>query len=444
MEPIKILTANIDKPDSTSIGTYIAAGGYKAAEKALKMKPEEVTQLVKDSELRGRGGAGFPTGNKWSFVPKNAPNPTYLLCNADESEPGTFKDRLLIEKDPHILIEGMIIAGYAIGSNPMSYIYIRGEFFYGATVLEKALAEARERGLLGRNLFGSGFDFDITVARGAGAYICGEETGLIESIEGHRGQPRVKPPFPAIVGAFGGPTVVQNVETLACVPLIVNNGAEWFKGFGSPKNTGPKLYCVSGTVRKPGVYEFPMGINLKELIFDHCGGVPEGRKLKAVIPGGASAPMLTADEIDLPLNFDALMKAGSMLGSAGIIVIDDSVCIVDATWRLAKFFAHESCGQCTPCREGTNWMEAMLFRIEQGEGRPGDIDALYDIAGNIGSVVDLKESGKSLCALGDASTGPVMSSIKKFRAEYEHHIREKSCLSETRRYRRHDMAAAAH
>src|SRR5216684_1800525 len=328
MDPIKILTANIDKPSSTAIAVYLDGGGYKAAEKALKMKPEDVTQVVKDSELRGRGGAGFPSGAKWSFVPKNAPKPTWLLCNADESEPGTFKDRVLMEKDTHLLIEGMIISGFAIGSNPMSYIYIRGEFYYGAMVLEKALDEARAKGYLGKNILGSGFDFDITVARGAGAYICGEETGLIESVEGHRGQPRVKPPFPAVVGAFGGPTVVQNVETLACVPLIIDKGAQWFKSFGSPKNTGPKLYCVSGTIRKPGVYEFPMGINLKALIF-----------------GGASAPMLTADEIDIPLNFDALMQAGSMLGSAGIIVLDDSVCIVDAVWRLAKFFAHESCGQ---------------------------------------------------------------------------------------------------
>ncbi len=345
MEPIKVLTANIDKPNSTSVDVYLAGGGYKAAEKALKMKPEEVTQIVKDSELRGRGGAGFPCGMKWSFVPKNAPKPTYLLCNADESEPGTFKDRVIIERDPHLLIEGMIIAAYAIGSCPMSYIYIRGEFYYGATVLDKALEEARARGFLGKNIFGSGFDFDITVHRGAGAYICGEETGLIESVEGHRGQPRVKPPFPAVVGVFGGPTVVNNVETLACVPFIINNGAEWFKGFGSPKNTGPKLYCVSGAVKKPGVYEFPMGISLKELIYDHCGGITGDRKVKAVIPGGASAPMLTADELDLPLNFDAVMKAGSMLGSAGIIVIDESMCIVDAVWRLAKFFAHESCGK---------------------------------------------------------------------------------------------------
>jgi NADH-quinone oxidoreductase subunit F len=433
MEQIKVLLANIDKPNSTSVEVY---GDYAAARQALAMKPEEIIQIVKDSELRGRGGAGFPTGNKWGFVPKNAPKPTWLLCNADESEPGTFKDRVIMEQDPHLLIEGMIISAYAIGSNPMAYIYIRGEFYYGATVLDKALEEARAKGYLGQNIFGSGFDFDITVHRGAGAYICGEETGLIESVEGHRGQPRVKPPFPAVVGVFGGPTVVNNVETLACVPLIIKNGAEWFKSFGIPKNTGPKLYCVSGTVKKPGVYEFPMGINLKELVFEHCGGLPEGRKLKAVIPGGASAPMLTADEIDIPLTFDALMKAGSMLGSAGIIVLDDSVCIVDAVWRLSKFFAHESCGQCTPCREGTNWMESVLDRLERGEGRQQDADLLLDMADNIG--------GKSLCALGDAAIGPVISSIKKFRDEYLHHVTHKSCLPETKRYRRLDMAVAAH
>jgi NADH-quinone oxidoreductase subunit F len=436
MEPIKVLTANIEKPNSTTIGVYIDGGGYKAAEKALKMTPDEVIQLVKDSELRGRGGAGFPTGNKWGFVPKNAPRPTWLLCNADESEPGTFKDRVIMELDPHLLIEGMIIAAYAIGSNPMSYIYIRGEFYYAATVLDKALDEAREKGYLGKNIFGSGFDFDITVHRGAGAYICGEETGLIESVEGHRGQPRVKPPFPAVVGVFGGPTVVNNVETLACVPLIINNGAEWFKSFGSPKNTGPKLYCVSGSVKKPGVYEFPLGVNLKELIYDHCGGILGDRQLKAVIPGGASAPMLLPDEIDLPLNFDAVMKAGSMLGSAGIIVLDDSVCIVDAVWRLSKFFAHESCGQCTPCREGTNWLESVLDRIERGEGRQHDADLLLDMSDNIG--------GKSLCALGDAAIGPVISSVRKFRDEYLHHIEHKSCLPATIRYRRLDAPVAAH
>ncbi|MEO6487931.1 MAG: NADH-quinone oxidoreductase subunit NuoF [Thermoanaerobaculia bacterium] len=436
MDPIKVLTANIDEPNSTSIDVYVEGGGYEAARKALQMKPEEIVQVVKDSELRGRGGAGFPTGMKWGFVPKNAPKPTWLLCNADESEPGTFKDRVIIEKDPHLLIEGMIINAFAIGSNPMSYIYIRGEFYYGAMVLDRALEEARTKGFLGKNIFGSGFDFDITVHRGAGAYICGEETGLIESVEGHRGQPRVKPPFPAVIGVFGGPTVVQNVETIACVTLIIKNGAEWFKSFGTPKNTGPKLYCVSGSVKKPCVYEFPMGVNLKELIYEHCGGTLGDRKLKAVIPGGASAPMLLPNEIDVPLNFDAIMKAGSMLGSAGIIVIDESMCIVDAVWRLAKFFAHESCGQCTPCREGTNWMESILDRLERGKGRQQDADLLLDMADNIG--------GKSLCALGDAAIGPVISSVKKFRDEYLHHVTHGTCLPGTMRYRRLDAAVAAH
>lgn len=434
MEPIKILTANVGKPNSASIDTYMSSGGYETLKKAFSMTPEQVTDEVKNSEMRGRGGAGFPTGMKWSFVPKNSPKPTYLLCNADESEPGTFKDRVIIEQDPHLLIEGMIITSYAIRSCPMAYIYIRGEFYFGAMVLEKALEEARAKGFLGKNILGSGFDLDITVHRGAGAYICGEETGLIESIEGKRGQPRVKPPFPAVVGVFGGPTVVNNVETIACVPLIIKNGADWFKSFGVPKNTGPKLYCVSGHVNKPGVYEFPMGVNLKELLYEHCGGITDGRKLKAVIPGGGSAPMLKPDEIDLAMNFDAVMKAGSMFGSAGIIVMNDSVCIVEATWRLLKFFAHESCGQCTPCREGTNWMESVLDRLEHGGGRPEDADLLFDITDNLG--------GKSLCALGDAACGPVASSVKKFRDEYMYHITHKTCLPGTKRYRRLDLAAA--
>ncbi|MEO8217549.1 MAG: NADH-quinone oxidoreductase subunit NuoF [Acidobacteriota bacterium] len=434
MEQLQILSARWGKDNS--IDTYIADGGYGILSDVLAMSPETITQAVKDSELRGRGGAGFPTGMKWSFVPKSAPKPTYLICNADESEPGTFKDREIMEKDPHLLIEGMIMAARAINSSPMGYIYIRGEFYYGAMVLEKALAEARQRGYLGKNILGSGFDYDLTVHRGAGAYICGEETGLIESLEGKRGQPRVKPPFPAVVGVFGGPTVVNNVETLACVPLIMKNGANWFKSFGIPKNTGPKLYCVSGHIKKPGVYEFPMTITLRELIYEHCGGITDDRKLKAVIPGGASAPMLTAGEIDLPLTFDALMKAGSMLGSAGIIVMDESACIVDATWRLAKFFAHESCGQCTPCREGTNWLESILLRLERGEGRPQDADLLMDMSDNIG--------GKSLCAFGDAAIGPVMSSVEKFRDEYLYHVEHKACLPETRRYHRREMLVGAH
>ena len=428
MEPLKILTKNVGKPNSRSIDSYLESGGYKALEKALKMTPEQITEEVKASELRGRGGAGFPTGVKWGFVPKNTGKPIYLLCNADESEPGTFKDRVIIEQDPHLLIESMIISAYAIGSCNMAYIYIRGEFVYGARVLNKALEEARERGYLGRNILGSGFDLDITVHRGAGAYICGEETGLIESLEGKRGQPRVKPPFPAVVGVFGAPTVVNNVETLACVPMIIENGADWFKSFGIPKNTGPKLYCVSGEVKKPGVYEFPMTINLKELIYEHCGGILDDRKLKAVIPGGGSAPMLRADEIDLPLTFDAVMQAGSMLGSAGVMVISEATCIVEATWRLLKFFAHESCGQCTPCREGTNWLESILDRIERGEGRPEDADTILDMADNIG--------GKSLCALGDAACGPAISSVRKFRDEFLYHVEHKRCLPGTRQYRK--------
>lgn len=437
MEPIRVLLKNVDKPNSTSIDTYLAGGGYAAAKKALTtMKREQVIEEVKNSEMRGRGGAGFPTGMKWGFVPQNSGKPIYLLCNADESEPGTFKDRVIMEKDPHLLIEGMIISAFAIGSGAMGYIYIRGEFYYAAEVLERALAEARAKGYLGKNIFGSGFDYDLTVHRGAGAYICGEETGLIESLEGKRGQPRVKPPFPAVVGVFGAPTVVNNVETLACVPLIIENGAEWFKTFGSPKNTGPKLYCVSGQVKRPGTYEFPLGVNLNELIFEHCGGMRDGRKLKAVIPGGASAPMLLPHECDLPMNFDAVMKAGSMLGSAGVIVIDDSTCIVEATWRLAMFFAVESCGQCTPCREGTNWMESLLDRLERGEGRPQDADLLLDMADNMG--------GKALCALADAAIGPVVSAVSKFRDEFLYHVTHKTCLPGTRRFHRLDMVAAAH
>jgi len=427
MEPIRILTANIDKPDSATIEGYMSTGGYSALEKSLKMTPEKIIEEVKASEIRGRGGAGFPMGVKWGFVPQNTGKDIYLLANADESEPGTFKDRVIIERDPHRLIEGMIISAYAIHSCPMAYIYIRGEFYFGATVLEKALDEARAKGFLGKNILGSGFDLDITVHRGAGAYICGEETGLIESLEGKRGQPRVKPPFPAVVGVFGGPTVVNNVETLACVPMIMDKGAAWFRGFGIPKNTGPKLYCVSGHVKKPGVYEFPMDINLKELIYDHCGGILDDRELKAVIPGGGSAPMLTRDEISVPLTFDAIMQAGSMLGSAGVIVMNDSTCIVEAAWRLLKFFAHESCGQCTPCREGTNWLESVFHRIENGAGRPEDAELILDMADNIG--------GKSLCALGDAACGPAVSSVKKFKDEFLYHIENKACLPGTQKYR---------
>jgi len=417
----KILLRNVDKPNSQRISTYLDSGGYGAWRKALKqMTPEEVTAEVTKSGLRGRGGAGFPTGRKWSFVPKESPKPKYLVCNADESEPGTFKDRLLIEKDPHMVIEGIAISSYAIGAHT-AYIYIRGEFPYGAKVLEKAIAEAYEQKFLGRNILGSGYSLDIYVHRGAGAYICGEETALLESLEGKRGWPRIRPPFPAVVGLFKCPTIVNNVETLANVPHIVLNGGAWYAKIGrDERNTGPKLYCLSGHVKRPGVYEFPLGVNLKELIYDHGGGILGGRELKAVIPGGSSSSVLTADEIDVPADFDSLAKAGSSLGSAGIIVMDETTCLVDATLNLAKFYAHESCGQCTPCREGTGWVVKVLRRIEHGFGRPEDLDLLLDICGS-------NMIATTICPLWDGAVLPVRSAIRKFRQEFEDHIRQGKC-----------------
>ncbi|HXM75559.1 MAG TPA: NADH-quinone oxidoreductase subunit NuoF, partial [Thermoanaerobaculia bacterium] len=387
--------------------------------------PEKVTDEVKRSGLRGRGGAGFPTGMKWGFVPKDTRGkPVYLLCNADESEPGTFKDRLLIEEDPHQLLEGMILSAYAVKCRT-AYIYIRGEFYLGARVLDEAIEEARKEGFLGENILGSGYSLDIYVHRGAGAYICGEETGLIESLEGKRGQPRIKPPFPAVSGVFASPTIVNNVETLACVVHIVNRGADWFAKIGrNEKNTGPKLYCLSGPVHRPGVYEAPMGLQMKDLIFgDAYGrGMKDGRKVKAVIPGGASAAMLTAAEIeDCPLDFDGLAAKKSMLGSAAIIVMNEDTCIVDATKNLAKFFSHESCGQCTPCREGTPWLHRVVSRIEAGEGRMEDIELLERISNQMAN-------GMTICVFSDAAIAPVLSSVGKFRDEFRHHVDQNRCL----------------
>jgi NADH-quinone oxidoreductase subunit F len=426
MEPV--LLARIGKADSRSIEGYIADGGYAALRTVLTggWTPERLTDEVKKSGLRGRGGAGFPTGVKWGFVPKDTKGkPVYLLCNADESEPGTFKDRLLMEKDPHQVIEGTILSAYALKCRA-AYIYIRGEFYLGARVLNQALEEAYAKGFLGENILGSGYALDLTVHRGAGAYICGEETGLIESLEGKRGQPRIKPPFPAVVGVFGSPTIVNNVETLACVVHIVNRGAEWFAKIGrNEKNTGPKLYCLSGHVNRPGVYESPIGLQLKELIFgDAYGrGVPHGRKIKAVIPGGASANMLTAAEIeDCPLDFDGVAAKGSMLGSAAIIVMNEDTCIVRAAQNMAKFFSHESCGQCTPCREGTPWLYKVLTRIEEGEGRPEDIDLLERICNQMGN-------GMTICVFADAAIAPPLSSVQKFRDEYRYHVEHKRCLA---------------
>ncbi len=402
--------------EAPPLSYYKKHGGYEALKKSFGMKPDEIIGEMKKSNMRGRGGAGFPTGMKWSFIPKESKMPKYIVCNCDESEPGTFKDRAIVTYSPHMLIEGMIIGGFAIGAN-VGYIYIRGEYVREAEYLEKALDEAYKEGLLGKNIMGSGFNFDLYVHRGAGAYICGEETALLNSLEGKRGEPRVKPPFPAIKGAFGGPTIVNNVETLAAVPAIISKGGEWFAKLGKyPNSGGTRLYCVSGHVNKPGLYEFPVGhVTLRELIYDHCGGIRNGNKLKAVIPGGSSAPVLTASEIDIPLDVDAMMKAGTMLGSCGVIVIDETWSAVKAIKRITHFYAHESCGQCTPCREGTRWMEDILHRIIDGHGKMKDLDTILEVADNI--------NGKTLCALGDAAAGPVLSFVKKFRHEFEEYIR---------------------
>ncbi|HPN35142.1 MAG TPA: NADH-quinone oxidoreductase subunit NuoF [bacterium] len=416
----KYFLKHIDRPESNTLAFYLQQGGYRTWKRVLQEKsPEQIIEEVKRSGLRGRGGAGFPTGLKWSFVPRQSASPKYLVCNADESEPGTFKDRYLIEREPHLLLEGMAMAAYAIDSR-QAFIYIRGEFAYGAQTLERAIHEATEAGLLGKNIQASGYDLQITVHRGAGAYICGEETGLLESLEGKRGWPRLKPPFPATKGAFGCPTVVNNVETLVNLPVILSLGADRYAAIGSnEKNTGPKLYCLSGHVNRPGLYEFPLGKNLQELIYQEAGGIRKGKKLKAVIPGGSSVPVLRADEIDVAMDFDALVSRGSMLGSAGVIVMDEDTCMVKALLNLATFYSHESCGQCTPCREGTMWMKKILSRIEHGQGRPEDLPLLEDIARHI--------QGRTICPLGDAAAMPAASFLKQFRQEFIEHIEQKKC-----------------
>jgi NADH-quinone oxidoreductase subunit F len=417
--PERILLRCRDVPDLRKLSVYRQHGGYESARKALtEHAPEQLVDMVKASNLRGRGGAGFPTGMKWSFLPKQGEKPVYLAVNADESEPGTFKDREIMEDDPHQLIEGILISAFAIKCHT-AYIYIRGEMLTGYERLWTAVREAYDGGFLGKNIFGTGFDLDVVVHRGAGAYICGEETGLIESLEGKRAYPRIKPPFPATHGLFGCPTIVNNVETLACVPHIVSRGAEWFKSIGPEKSPGPKLYCVSGHVVRPGVYELPMGTLLREIIYEHAGGIPNGRKLKGVIPGGASMPVFTPDEIDVAMDMDSVQKAGSFLGSAGIMVMDDSVCMVWVMLTLAHFFHHESCGQCTPCREGTGWLENVLHGLEEGHAKPSDVDLLLNIAGNM--------MGNTICALADAAAMPVRAFVTKYRAEFEEHARLGYC-----------------
>jgi NADH-quinone oxidoreductase subunit F len=400
---------------STKIDVFLQNGGYQALEKALKqMTPETIIDEVKKSNLRGRGGAGFPTGMKWSFVPKDSPKARYVICNADESEPGTCKDRPLMEMDPHQLIEGMVIAGRAIGSH-LGFIYIRGEYRYVLDIVQKALNEAYERGYLGKNILGSGFDFDLIVHTGAGAYECGEESALMESLEGKRGYPRIKPPFPAVVGLYGCPTIINNVETLSAVPTIILGGGEAYANLGTPKNGGTRLLCVSGHVKKPGIYEIPLGMNMKEFIYGMAGGITGGKKLKAVIPGGSSCPLMTADEIDIPMDYDSVAKAGSMLGSGGMVVMDEDTCMVDMARRIMHFYAHESCGWCIPCREGTTWLRKMLERIHAGFGREQDIDMLSELSKNI--------LGRSFCPLGDAAAMPTISIVQKWRGEFEEHLR---------------------
>ncbi len=413
-----VLFKHLIDPEVRNLENYLKLGGYEGLKKALSMEPDSIIEEVKRSNLRGRGGAGFPTGLKWSFMPKGE-GQKYFVCNADEGEPGTFKDRYIMSENPHQLIEGMVIGGYAIGAT-VGYIYIRGEFEFVAKILQNAIDEAYEKGFLGKNILGSGFDFDLYIHLGAGAYICGEETGLINSLEGKTGQPRLKPPFPAQYGVFGKPTTVNNVETIACVPEIIRKGADWFLTIGPDKNNGTKIYAVSGHVNNPGVFELPMGTPLREIIFEHAGGIIGGKKLKAVIPGGSSAPVLGPEHLDIPMDFDSLKNVGSMLGSGAIIVMSEDTCIVEAFTRLAKFYAHESCGQCTPCREGTAWMYKILKRIEEGNGRAGDLDLLLDICNKI--------MGRTICPLGDAAVLCIKPAIERFRDEFEFHIEHKKCM----------------
>ena len=414
----KVLLKNIDKPNSKDINEYKKVGGYKSLEKALGMDPKEIIEEIKDSGLRGRGGAGFPAFMKWNFAKADPKFPKYLMCNADEGEPGTFKDRPILEKNPHLLIEGMVISGYTLGAE-FGYIYLRGEYPEAKIILDAAIEQAKKENYLGDNILGKGVKFELSVHQGAGAYICGEETALIESIEGKKGQPRTKPPFPVNVGAWSMPTIVNNVETLANVPYIIEIGGEAYSNIGSSECPGPKLYCVSGFVENPGVYELPMGTSLRDIIFKHCGGMKKGSTLKAVIPGGISTPVLPPDSIDCAMDFVAMPKAGSMLGSGAVIVMDESVCMVKVTYRALKFFEHESCGKCTPCREGTEWLRKILERMETGMGREGDIELLSDLAKVI--------TGRTFCPLGDGAAGVVTGMIKHFRNEFEEHIKDKKC-----------------
>lgn len=416
----KVLTKRFGLPNSTSVETYVANEGFVAFQKAAAMTPETLIDEVKKSNLRGRGGAGFPTGMKWGFVPRNNPKPKYIVVNADESEPGTCKDRLLIENDPLQLIEGMMIAGLAVGSN-IGYIYIRGEYRYLIEIMDKAIEDARAAGWLGENIKGTGFNFDCFTHSGAGAYECGEESALLESLEGKRGVPRIRPPFPAVAGLYRCPTVLNNVETYCAVPSILLMGGEAWANLGTPRNGGTRLFCLSGHVNKPGVYELPMGFNLLRMINEVGGGIRGGKKLKAVIPGGSSCPVLKAEECDIGMDFDALKAVNSMLGSGGVVVMDETTDMVRLTLRIMRFYQHESCGWCIPCREGTLWLKKILTRVYEGMGQRNDPALLHELANNM--------LGRTFCPLGDAAAMPTISIVEKFRDEFEDYVRRSPMAS---------------
>ncbi|MGC8549621.1 MAG: NADH-quinone oxidoreductase subunit NuoF [Acidobacteriaceae bacterium] len=403
---------------AADIDRYLELDGYKAVQKCFEMEPDAIINEVKTSGLRGRGGAGFPTGLKWSFVPKESAKPKYILVNGDESEPGTCKDRLIFEHDPHAVIEGVLIAGLAVGAK-MGFIYLRGEYRFLIEIMEKAVADAYKRGFLGKGIFGTKHDFEIVVQTGAGAYEVGEESALMESLEGKRGVPRIRPPFPAVAGLYGGPTVINNAETLATVPHIFRIGAKEYAALGTERNGGTRLFCLSGHLEKPGVYELPMGYNLRKMIYEVGGGIPNGKKLKAVVPGGSSVPVLLPEEIDIGMDFDQVAKAGSMLGSGGVVVLDETVCMVEFALRTIKFYQHESCGWCIPCREGTDWLKKSLTRLHMGGAVDKDIDHIKYLAENM--------LGRTFCPLGDAAAMPTIGFVKKFRKEFEDHLNGKGC-----------------
>jgi NADH-quinone oxidoreductase subunit F len=434
---IRVLTEHLDRDDLHQIGVYEQLGGYRALRKALRdMEPEDVLGQLEDSGLRGRGGAGFSMGKKASFLPKGGTMDKYLCCNADESEPGAFKDRLLMQKNPHLLIEGCIIGSIAAGANK-GFIFIRGEYAHQADILDAAVAEAYERGYLGDHILDSEHSFSLVVHRGQGAYICGEETALLDALEGKRGNPRLKPPFPANQGLYQGPTLINNVETLCCAALIIERGVDWFRSMGTEQSAGPKIVSVSGDVQRPGNFEIELGITVRDVIYGLAGGPPQGREVKCFFPGGSSAPVLTAEHLDLPFTYEAMAEAGSMLGTASVIVVDEAQPLVPLALRLAEFYRHESCGKCVPCREGTNWTVKMLERIDDGEATPMDLEIMAQVQENI--------IGNCLCVLGDSMAMPIGSMIKHFREEFEQHIaeaRERRQLEEAAAFSAGELAAA--